>query len=88
MSESGRIGFVSYAGGLVLAELLGENRWRVTVAGQNRPQMERTFAELYADAYAGPQDGHYGQRILNDLAERLRGVAVYEGPTAPPGVIF
>lgn len=74
------IGFVSYAEGQVLAELIGHDRWRVTVAGKDAPDLARSLAALYRDTYAGPSDGYYGQAILRDLAERIGGVASFDQP--------
>ncbi len=83
------LGWVTYADGLILAELLAVDRWRVTVAGQENPAMARTLAGLYEDHYKGPQDGHYGQLILNDLAEKTGGVAVFNlPPPSEPGTVY
>ena len=74
MSEP--IGYVAYMEGMALAELFGEDRWRVTVAGKDDPATARNLTEMYRDAYRGPQEGYYGQKILQDAAKMLGGVAV------------
>jgi hypothetical protein len=87
MSEP--IGFVSYANGAILAELLGRDEWRVTVNGVDNPVLARTFAARFADHYKGPQDGYYGQLILNELAAIVGGVAVFNRTQAfDPGAVY
>ncbi len=83
------VGKVTYAGGGIIAELLGLDEWRVTVEGKDSPAMARSLADLYRDHYQGPQDGYYGQRILNDLAERMNGTAeFYDEEPLDPDVVY
>jgi hypothetical protein len=67
------IGRVLYFNGSIIAELWGVDDWKVIVHGKEHPGMARGLTALYADTYLGPADGHYGQLILKDLAERTGG---------------
>ena len=82
--EGKPLGFVSFADGIILAELFGVDDWRVTVAGKDSPGMARSLAALYEDSYRGPQDGYYGQLILKDLAKRMGGVDSFDQPRPAP----
>ncbi len=77
------IGTATYAGGGIVAELLGVDEWRVTVAGKDDPGMARNLTAIYRDAYGGPSDGYYGQRILRDLAERMGGTYTFRDLPPP-----
>jgi hypothetical protein len=77
------IGWAASPGETIKAELLGLDRWRVTVGGEENPALAFLLTAQYRDAYNGPQDGYYGQLILRDLAEVLRGTYWFDQP--PPG---
>ena len=82
------IGRVTYANGLIVATLNGVDDWAVTVGDKPDAGMARGLRAIYADTYAGPQDGHYGQRILRDLAERTGGeMEIRQFPSPEPGEI-
>jgi hypothetical protein len=78
------LGWVSYAGGMILAELLGVDRWRVTVGGVDDPAKAATLVARYRGAYQGPADGYYGQTILRDLAALTGGVSWFDQPSPLP----
>jgi hypothetical protein len=77
---------VVYGNGTVVAELRGRDEWKVFVDGREDPALARALTSLYADSYAGPQDGHYGQLILKDLAEQVGGtMTIRDFPAADAG---
>ena len=89
MSDRARqpIGFVAW-GGHTVAELLGVDRWSVRVNGREDAQTAGNLAALYQGTYGGPADGHYGYRILTDLAGRMDGTWVFNQPPPRPGSVL
>jgi hypothetical protein len=83
-SGNNPIGHVLYGDAPIRAELFADGSWRVRVVDKEYPTMASTLEQLYRDHYQGPSDGHYGERILADLARRWSGVSVFYG-TSPAG---
>lgn len=75
------IGHVTW--GHFRAELIGVDEWRVTAGGREWPAMARALQMIYANDYGGPADGYYGQRILRDLATRMKGDYQFYPRSAP-----
>jgi hypothetical protein len=83
MSRKTKVGSVTWGENLATAVLFDDETWSVTVGGREIPGLAASMANFYADAYAGPQDGPYGRKILFELAERMKGTLILEdGP--PP----
>jgi hypothetical protein len=80
------VGLASWHGGKSVAYLYRENRWIVLVDGEPDRVQARNLAAMYSDrlVYRGPQDGHYGARILYDLAKRRRGSYALAKPGRSP----
>lgn len=74
-SDSGPIGRVTTrdAGGETVYTLLGPDRWRVTVAGAESPEMAESLRRRFKGSYWSPEQGFYGQLILRTLAEDVGG---------------
>jgi hypothetical protein len=82
------IGTVTYASGGIVAELFSDRTWHFTIAGKPSPAMARLLAARYLDHYRGPQDGNYGERILQDYAATTNGTLVLRPqPRVPRGAI-
>lgn len=86
MGEAGvdPIGWVTWGDSPVVATLVGRDAWRVTLGGEDRPDIAATLAERYSDAYAGPSDGAYGHRILRELARKVDGEMTWNLPPREP----
>lgn len=86
MSEP--IGVVSHSDARYLVTLRGVDDWSVLLDGKPDDDAADILRRYYADTYGGPQDGRYGQWILNDLARRTGGLVKF-GDAAPsaPGEI-
>lgn len=65
--------------GPLVAELLEVDHWHVTINGEDDPVTARLLTAVYLYHYQGPQDGFYGERILQEAAKFLGGTYHY-GP--------
>jgi hypothetical protein len=78
--ELAPLGFVSWGGGDVLAELLPDGSWRCASGDPPAPDPEMAGAlrAAYGPPTGDPADGHYGPAILEHLARATGGVWVHE----------
>ncbi len=83
------VGQVVWGDGGASAALYDDGRWDVSIDGKTDAAATRIIAARYGDAYAGPQDGRFGVKILNELAASVNGTVVLEDaePTRP-GIIY